>query len=249
MRQLPEAFISYASDILADTNRGLSGNQIVTICNAYAVDFGVDIPVASYPWGDFGRVIPNKRTALKKNLLQFTGKQQYLIIKEICEYSQFADHEPVQKLKTMLIERYGADFGDAFVFETYEETGWERIDRSIAEMQEKLPLADTEEKCNAIALIGRQTEILIAREVYNPDIHGRYDGDTEIGNADAKRMLKAYLDYELNNTDKITKWVKASFDLCNQLTHDFSATHRNVAICVCAVKSLAEVIKTIEASK
>lgn len=53
-------------------------------------------------------------------------------------------------------------------------------------------------------------------------------------------MLKVYLDDELNNTDKITKWVKASFDLCNQLTYGFFATQRNVAICVCAVKSLAE---------
>ena len=33
------AFISYASDILADTNHGLSGTQIVKYCNSYAVDF------------------------------------------------------------------------------------------------------------------------------------------------------------------------------------------------------------------
>ena len=165
MGKLPEAFITYASDTLAETKNGLTGNQIVTVCNAYAVDFGVDIPISTYPWGDFGKGVSNKRTALKRNLLQFTGKQQYLIIKEICEYSQFKNYKPAQKLKSTLIERYGAEFGDAFVFETYEETGWKRIDRSITEMQEKLPLADTEEKCNAIALIGRQTEILIAREV------------------------------------------------------------------------------------
>lgn len=63
--------------------------------------------------------------------------------------------------------------------------------------------------------------------------NGRYDGDTEIGNADVQRMLKVYLDYELNNTDKITKRIKASFDLCNQLTMVFCYTKKCGNLCMC----------------
>ena len=62
--KIDDAFISYASDMLADTNRGLSGAQIVKYCNSYAVDFGVNIPVTSPDFGKFGSIIPNKRTAL-----------------------------------------------------------------------------------------------------------------------------------------------------------------------------------------
>ena len=71
--KLPDSFISYAADVLADTNKGLSGGQIVKNCNSYAIDFGVDIPIASPDFGKFGRIVPNKRTALYKNLAAFTG--------------------------------------------------------------------------------------------------------------------------------------------------------------------------------
>lgn len=249
MTKIPDAFLTYAAETLADTNTGLSGSQIVKYSNSYAVDFGVDIPVSSYPWGDFGRTVPNKRSALLWNLQAFNGQQQYIIIKEMCEFAVFADNPAVQKLKGLLIERYGNSYGDSFVFEKYEETGWRRIDKAIAEMQNRYLVADTVEKCNAIALIGRQVEILIAREVYRPETHGKMDGDVEIGNADAKRMLQAYLRYEITDSEKAVKFIKASFDLCNQVTHDFSASKRNAALCISAIKSVASVVKAIEETK
>jgi len=47
-RQLSATFVSYASEILGDTNNGLSGPEIVKLTAGYAVDWGVDIPHASY---------------------------------------------------------------------------------------------------------------------------------------------------------------------------------------------------------
>ena len=81
-KKLPDVFVSYAADTLAETNSGLTGTQIVKYCNSYAVDFGVDIPITSSNFGSFGSLVPNKRTALYRNLSAFNGKQQFVIIKE-----------------------------------------------------------------------------------------------------------------------------------------------------------------------
>lgn len=84
-KKIDDTFISYASDILGETNSGLSGSQIVKYCNSYAIDFAVTIPVSSPDFGKFGSIVPNKRTALYRNLSAFDGPQQFTIIKELCE--------------------------------------------------------------------------------------------------------------------------------------------------------------------
>jgi hypothetical protein len=48
--KLDDAFLSYASDVLADTNSGLSGTKIVEYCNSYALDYSVSIPHGCYPF-------------------------------------------------------------------------------------------------------------------------------------------------------------------------------------------------------
>lgn len=55
-KKLPDVFVSYAADTLAETNSGLTGAQIVKYCNSYAVDFGVDIPITSSDFGSFGNI-------------------------------------------------------------------------------------------------------------------------------------------------------------------------------------------------
>ena len=60
-------FIQNAADILGDTDSGLTSSQIVKLCSAYAIDFNINIPYTSLPFPADGTV-PNKRTALKKNL-------------------------------------------------------------------------------------------------------------------------------------------------------------------------------------
>ena len=107
MGRIDDTFISHASDVLAETNSGLSGSQIVKYCNSYAIDFNVQIPVSSPDFGKFGSVIPNKRTALYKNLQAFSDVQQFTIIKELCDLDFFKDNEAAQKLKVMLYTRYG----------------------------------------------------------------------------------------------------------------------------------------------
>lgn len=101
---LPATFIQYASDILADTAKGMSGGAIVRATAAYAVEYDVHLPHPSYPFD-----APNKRTALYENLMAFTPSQQYRIIKELCSHSSFPPGPSPERneLKVKLITKYG----------------------------------------------------------------------------------------------------------------------------------------------
>lgn len=244
-KQLPDSFVSYASGILADTNNGLTGTQIVKYCNSYAVDFGIDIPITSPSFGKFGRIVPNKRTALYNNLCAFNGKQQFVIIKELSELPLFENNSTVVELRRRLFERYSAYSILPAFDETTEPTGWVRVDRSIEEMKTRYEVADTEEKYQAIGMLGRETIISVAQQVFIKDKHPSTDG-TDIGPTDAKRMLGAYLSYELKDeSDRIVRFVKAAVDMSNQLTHDRNATKRAAMICILGVSSIATLIKEI----
>ena len=106
--KLPDVFVSYAADILADTNKGLNRAELVKQCNKYAIQYGVDIPVATTDWGDFGKKVKNKRTAMYQNLSAFSGKQQFKIIKEISELPFFSDNSEAKELHKLLLERYSS---------------------------------------------------------------------------------------------------------------------------------------------
>ena len=104
--RLSETFVSYASEILADTNLGLSGSQIVEATTNYAIDWGVTIPHQTYP---FSGSVPNKRTALRQNLMAFSEPQRYRIIHDLCEHPTILrnNEQAAEKLRLKLIARYG----------------------------------------------------------------------------------------------------------------------------------------------
>lgn len=102
---IPPTFLQYASDILADTSSGLSGPVIVRATSAFAVEYGIDdLPHATYPFD-----APNKRTALYDNLLAFSDRQQYRILKELCDHPSFPLIENKKRtgLKIQLVTKYG----------------------------------------------------------------------------------------------------------------------------------------------
>src|SRR5699024_5554443 len=100
------SFISFAASVLAETKKGLSGNEIVKYSNKFAFEFNVNIPVDYYPWADFGKDVPNKRSALQWNLEVFNAKQQFYIIDFLCDLPEFEDDEEVKEIKNKLYERY-----------------------------------------------------------------------------------------------------------------------------------------------
>lgn len=103
--RIPTAFISFAATDM--TNNGLTGPKLVEITSAYAADFAVDIPHARYPFDAL-----NKRTALLDNLLCFAPKQQYQIIRELCDrLNPDGSIAPLVALKMKLLSEY-RDFAD-----------------------------------------------------------------------------------------------------------------------------------------
>jgi len=103
---LPVTFLSKAADLLADTNSGLSGPQIVRAINAYGDQWNVKVPHPAYPF-EAG----NKRTALHESLQAFSAPQQFQIIEDLCEHHSFGVGAPSQmerrKLKAELFTRFG----------------------------------------------------------------------------------------------------------------------------------------------
>lgn len=128
----------------------------------------------------------------------------------------------------------------------YTPTGWERVDRTVYEMKRRLVEAVNEEQFQAIGMLGREAIITIAQQVFNKDIHTTEDGVAP-SETDAKRMLDAYFNYELDgqSNERIRKYAKSSLDLANHVTHDRLATVRDGSICLVAVISLANIVKII----
>ena len=67
---MDNTFLSYVCDILADTDKGLTGKKIVECCNKFALVYNFKIPVDDPRMLQMNHKpqIPNKRTALKMNL-------------------------------------------------------------------------------------------------------------------------------------------------------------------------------------
>jgi len=123
--EVPAVFVTHAAAILGDTSRGLSGNQIVTLTAAYAMDANLNLPHPSYP---FSRMGINKKTALFENLMAFPSRWRYKIIRELCDHKTIQERNGAEanKLKVQLFTRYGQlddgssarDLNDVVVEET-----------------------------------------------------------------------------------------------------------------------------------
>ncbi len=98
---IKKEFIAYTSQVLGDTETGLSGSEIIKYCNFFAVKFDISIPYNSYP---FSKV--NKKTALQDNLLRFSDEQRAEIILYLCELEKFRNNKKVAELKLLLVYRY-----------------------------------------------------------------------------------------------------------------------------------------------
>lgn len=70
-KPINNVFLTYASDILAETNAGLTSTEIGKYFSAKSLDYNVDIPFHKTPFTD----VPNKRTAFLENLMRFNSDQ------------------------------------------------------------------------------------------------------------------------------------------------------------------------------
>lgn len=99
-KPINNVFLTYASDILAETNSGLTSTEIGKYFSAKSLDYNVDIPFHKPPFLD----VPNKRTAFLENLKRFNSDQQFEIISELIEW--MIHLESVKDLKNKLYSQY-----------------------------------------------------------------------------------------------------------------------------------------------
>ena len=138
---------------------------------------------------------------------------------------------------------------EEFTGDIYESTGWDRVDRAIYEMKKRIAVADTEEKFQAIGMLGRETLITTAQQVFNRELHKTADG-IEPSDTDTKRMLDAYFMYALSGpaNERYRKFAKSAVDLANHLTHDRMAEKSDAEMCITAVTAVVNLVRTMSVS-
>ncbi len=98
MDKISENHLLHASNILADTEKGLTGGQIVKLFLAKAVKYNTNPKHLKIPFEDeTGRRI-NKRTAFYENLCTFKPNEQYDIIIEVCSLCANEDCKELSEL-------------------------------------------------------------------------------------------------------------------------------------------------------
>ena len=135
---------------------------------------------------------------------------------------------------------------EEFSGEIYEPTGWDRVDRAIYEMKQRIAVADTEEKFQAIGMLGRETLITTAQQVFNRDLHKTEDG-VNPSDTDSKRMWDAYFMYTLSGSanERYRKFAKSAVDLANHLTHDRMAEKSDAEMCITAVTAVINLVRAL----
>ena len=129
---------------------------------------------------------------------------------------------------------------------SYEPTGWEKVDDGITRLKEVLTKANETADFQSVGMYGRELLITLAQNVFDKEKHPSPDG-TDIGKADSKRMLEAYIHYCLHKKSKEReiKFAKSSIDFSNELTHNRTATQMDAELCYNAVLSTVHIIKVL----
>ncbi len=94
-------FLNEASDVLGQTEDGLSAMEIQRVLTAFADDWNVTLP---NPAGTG----MNKRTALSTNLRPFSDEQKYKILLTLCDLptGRLGNQEDRRKLKARIVAKF-----------------------------------------------------------------------------------------------------------------------------------------------
>jgi hypothetical protein len=126
-------------------------------------------------------------------------------------------------------------------------SGWEKINRSIIEINKREKQAQNEEQYQAVGMLCREIIITLAQIVYDPVKHISTDG-VEISKTDSMRMIDAYLTVILggDKSAELRTYVKSTNKLANSLTHKRTATKKDMLLCTSAVTALVNIIGILE---
>ena len=136
---------------------------------------------------------------------------------------------------------------DEVLLGSYKKTGIEIVDESVLKMQQELEEANDRIDYNQIGVRCRETIILLAKEIYDDDLHHPKDFPDKISPDDSKRMIDGYISYKLpgSNNENKRKLLRSTSDLANDLTHSKTATRFDALLALQATISLISLIKII----
>lgn len=128
----------------------------------------------------------------------------------------------------------------------FEPTGWERVDRTVVELSDRLAAAENEEQFQAVGLLCREALISVGQAVFVSELHPTVDG-TAASPTDAKRMLEAYIAVELAGgvNEYARKHMRSALDFSVMLQHKRTATFRDAAMCVEATTSVINIVTIV----
>lgn len=147
----------------------------------------------------------------------------------------------ISELMNPLINRIRTGHGDE-----QEPTGWQRVDRCVGELRDRLASARNEEQFQAVGLLGREALISLAQAVFDRARHPPLD-DVEPSPTDAKRMLDGYMAVELAGgaTEEGRRHARSALDLAVTLQHRRTAAFRDAALCAEATTAVINIIAIV----
>lgn len=125
-------------------------------------------------------------------------------------------------------------------------TGWQRVDRCVGELRDRLAASGTEEQFQTVGLLGREALISLGQVVFNPQRHPTLDG-VQASATDGKRMLEAFIAVELAGgaNEEARKHARSALDFAVALQHRRTATFRDAALCAEATTSVINLIAIV----
>jgi hypothetical protein len=127
-----------------------------------------------------------------------------------------------------------------------EPTGWQKVDRQLQEVRQRLDTAESEEQYQAVGLLCREVLITVAQEVYDPSHHSTQDNVVP-SDTDSGRMLEAFFSKELQGSvnEEARAHAKAALRLALALQHKRTADFRMAALCAEATSSVVNILAVL----
>lgn len=127
-----------------------------------------------------------------------------------------------------------------------EPTGWQRVDRCVGELRDRLASSNTEEQYQAVGLLCREALISLAQAVYVSDRHLSLDG-TQPSPTDGKRMLEAFVAVELAGgaNEEARRHARSALEFAVALQHRRTASFRDAAMCAEATTAVVSLVAIV----
>jgi len=125
---------------------------------------------------------------------------------------------------------------------------WDEIKEIINGLEKDCRYAETTIDYQNVGNSCRHILVKVAQLVYDPQIHNNItENGKPIGKTDAVEMLSSYFSYTLKGKHNkyLRDYSQAANDLANKLTHDTSATRRDMLITVSAIINLIYLVGTL----